>query len=88
MERFSKLASLTAFKPFVNAANALEQINALSESSLTDDLKSFLTMNLPKVGGGPLEGRRRRVAGGWWRERYGCVTWPYAAAEAPAQATC
>ena len=50
MERFSKIASLTAFKPFANAANALEQINALSEAQLTDDLKNFLVVNLPKVG--------------------------------------
>jgi hypothetical protein len=55
MERFGKVVKLTAFKPFSSAANALEQINAVSEAQLTDDLKNFLTMNLPKArarGGG------------------------------------
>lgn len=97
--RFGKAIKLAAFKPFTSAANALEQINAISESQvhagacmpssraahaqshaprasaappgrpargptpephptasaalarpqLTDDLKNFLTTNLPKV---------------------------------------
>ncbi|KDD75119.1 putative snoRNA binding domain-containing protein, partial [Helicosporidium sp. ATCC 50920] len=47
--RFGKAVKLTAFKPFTSAANALEQINAVSESQATDDLKNFLTTNLPKV---------------------------------------
>lgn len=49
MQRFGKVAKLTAFKPFGNAADALEQINAISESNLTDELKNFVSMNLPKV---------------------------------------
>ncbi|GFH06734.1 nucleolar protein, component of C/D snoRNPs, partial [Haematococcus lacustris] len=49
MARFGKVCKLTAFKPFGSAADALEQINAISESVLTDDLKNFLTTNLPKV---------------------------------------
>ena len=49
--RFGKTVKLTAFKPFTSAANALEQINAISESQLTDDLKNFLELNLPKVRG-------------------------------------
>ncbi|KAF8073028.1 NOP56 [Scenedesmus sp. PABB004] len=49
MERFGKVAKLAAFKPFASAADALEQINAVSEAQLTDDLKNFLTMNLPKA---------------------------------------
>ncbi|PSC74827.1 Nucleolar 56 [Micractinium conductrix] len=52
MERFGKSVKLAAFKPFTSAANALEQINAVSESQLTDDLKNFLTTNLPKVKAG------------------------------------
>ncbi|GAX85586.1 hypothetical protein CEUSTIGMA_g13001.t1 [Chlamydomonas eustigma] len=40
---------MTAFRPFVSAANALEQINSMSESQLTDELKGFLELNLPKV---------------------------------------
>lgn len=107
---------LIAFKPFTSAANALEQINAVSESQVwahsravvsngsrrsaaavhqqvifaahhirhplamfhvgslflfacaqvTDDLKNFLTTNLPKVGRSSLSSGRRlltRVAG-------------------------
>jgi hypothetical protein len=50
LERFGKVVKLTAFKPFSSAANALEQINAISEAQLTDDLKNFLALNLPKVG--------------------------------------
>ena len=49
MARFGKTVKLTAFKPFTSAANALEQINAVSESQLTDELKNFLELNLPKV---------------------------------------
>ncbi|KAI7841800.1 hypothetical protein COHA_004524 [Chlorella ohadii] len=49
IERFGKSVKLIAFKPFTSAANALEQINAVSESQVTDDLKNFLTTNLPKV---------------------------------------
>lgn len=49
MARFGKVVKLTAFKPFTSAANALEQINAISEANLTDELRDFLTMNLPKV---------------------------------------
>ncbi len=49
MGRFGKVCKLVAFKPFASAADALEQINAVSESNMTDDLKNFLTTNLPKV---------------------------------------
>mmetsp|Transcript_4672 Transcript_4672/g.14118 ORF Transcript_4672/g.14118 Transcript_4672/m.14118 type:complete len:496 (-) Transcript_4672:385-1872(-) len=49
IERFGKTCKLVAFKPFTSAASALEQINAVSESQLTDDLKNFLELNLPKV---------------------------------------
>eukprot|EP00798_Chlamydomonas_sp_ICE-L_P015752 gene15752-21875_t len=49
MGRFGKVAKLAAFKPFVSAASALENINAVSEAQLTDDLKNFLELNLPKV---------------------------------------
>jgi hypothetical protein len=50
MERFGKLCKLVAFKPFPSAASALEQINAISEAQVTDDLKAFLETNMPKVG--------------------------------------
>lgn len=49
MARFGKICKMVAFKPFGSAADALEQINAVSESSLTDELKNFLETNLPKV---------------------------------------
>lgn len=49
MERFGKLCKLVAFKPFPSAASALEQINAVSEAQVTDDLKAFLETNMPKV---------------------------------------
>jgi nucleolar protein 56 len=49
MTRFGKVVKLKGFKPFVSAANALGEINAISESQCSDDLKSFLEMNLPKV---------------------------------------
>mmetsp|Transcript_17180 Transcript_17180/g.44988 ORF Transcript_17180/g.44988 Transcript_17180/m.44988 type:complete len:485 (+) Transcript_17180:236-1690(+) len=49
MERFGKLCKLMAFKPYPSAASALEQINAISEAQMTDDLKAFLETNMPKV---------------------------------------
>lgn len=49
MARFSKIASLVAFKPFSTAADALEQINSVSESLATEMLTTFLISNLPKV---------------------------------------
>lgn len=33
LERFSKVATLQAFRPFTSAADALEQINAVSEGA-------------------------------------------------------
>lgn len=49
IERLSKVVELTAFSPFKSAAMALDQINAISESQMTDNLKNFLESNLPKV---------------------------------------
>lgn len=49
MARFSKIASLVAFKPFSTAADALEQINSISESLTTEMLITFLITNLPRV---------------------------------------
>lgn len=48
-ERFASAVNLVAFKPFQSVADALEQINAVSESHAPDDLKDFLISNLPKV---------------------------------------
>ncbi|KAG6541052.1 hypothetical protein Mapa_017539 [Marchantia paleacea] len=47
--RFGQIVKLTAFKPFESAADALEQINAVSEGITTKELQSFLELNLPKV---------------------------------------
>lgn len=49
MQRFGKVVKLKGFKPFTSAGNALGEINAISESVCTEDLKNFLEMNLPKV---------------------------------------
>ena len=50
LARFGKVVKLTAFAPFKNAAHALDEVNAISEAVLTDDLKNFLEVNMPKVG--------------------------------------
>ena len=49
LARFGKVVKLLSFKPFANAADALVQINAISEGSATEELKQFLELNLPKV---------------------------------------
>jgi len=45
---FSRAVKLKAFQPFASAEDALENANAISEHAMTDSLKSFLEMNLPK----------------------------------------
>lgn len=64
LERFGKVVKLAAFKPFASAANALENINAVSEAQLSDDLRHFLEVNLPKVGG--WAGGQGCVCCRWW----------------------
>eukprot|EP00227_Mantoniella_beaufortii_P015945 CAMPEP_0197590590 /NCGR_PEP_ID=MMETSP1326-20131121/11528_1 /TAXON_ID=1155430 /ORGANISM="Genus nov. species nov., Strain RCC2288" /LENGTH=493 /DNA_ID=CAMNT_0043155705 /DNA_START=91 /DNA_END=1572 /DNA_ORIENTATION=+ len=49
MARFGKVVKLKGFKPFTSAANALGEINMISDSICSEDLKNFLEMNLPKV---------------------------------------
>lgn len=49
LPRFSKLVTLAAFRPFASALDALEQCNAISEGLLTDELRNFVEMNVPKV---------------------------------------
>lgn len=44
-----QVVKLISFAPFKNAAHALDEVNAISEAVLTDDLKNFLEVNLPKV---------------------------------------
>ena len=46
--RFGKLFKLKAFIPFLSAADALENINCVSEGLVPETLKNFLEMNFPK----------------------------------------
>ena len=59
LARFSKVMKLKAFQPFTSTAGALEEINAVSEGIMTDNLKDFLTRNLPKSG---KEGKKSKFA--------------------------
>ncbi|KAJ6676525.1 NUCLEOLAR PROTEIN 5 NUCLEOLAR PROTEIN NOP5 NOP58 [Salix viminalis] len=49
LNRFGKVVQLTAFLPFESALDALNQINSVSEGIMTDELRNFLELNLPKV---------------------------------------
>ncbi|EEF51815.1 nucleolar protein 56 [Ricinus communis] len=49
LNRFGKVVQLTAFLPFESSLDALNQCNSLSEGLMTDELRSFLELNLPKV---------------------------------------
>ena len=53
-----QVIKLKAFQPFTNTAGALEEINAVSEGLMTDNLKDFLTRNLPKT----KEGKKAKYA--------------------------
>jgi nucleolar protein 56 len=44
---FSQSCRLVAFKPFTSAANALDNMNNISEGLVHDDMKAFLSSNLP-----------------------------------------
>jgi len=48
LSRFQRVVKMTAFHPFETAENALENINAITEHELTDDLRTFLESNLAK----------------------------------------
>eukprot|EP01095_Lingulamoeba_sp_RSL-Kostka_P014284 TRINITY_DN618_c0_g1_i3.p1 TRINITY_DN618_c0_g1~~TRINITY_DN618_c0_g1_i3.p1 ORF type:complete len:563 (+),score=237.52 TRINITY_DN618_c0_g1_i3:48-1691(+) len=47
--RFNQMVKLTAFVPWTSSADALENINSVSEGVMHDKLKEFLEQNLPKV---------------------------------------
>ncbi|MFQ6632962.1 hypothetical protein Gotur_010810 [Gossypium turneri] len=49
LNRFGKVVQLTAFQPFESAIDGLNQCNSVSEGLMTDELRSFLELNLPKV---------------------------------------
>ncbi|KAL7668752.1 hypothetical protein ACOME3_009443 [Neoechinorhynchus agilis] len=47
---FASNVKLVAFSPFANAANALENLNAVSNGVIHNDLKVFLDVHLPGAG--------------------------------------
>ncbi|CAK9176282.1 unnamed protein product [Ilex paraguariensis] len=49
LNRFGKVVKLVAFNPFESALDALNQCNAVSEGHMTDELRNFLELSLPKV---------------------------------------
>jgi nucleolar protein 56 len=48
LKRFGRAVKLKSFYPFANAAEALENANAVSEHAMTTTLHNFLELNLPK----------------------------------------
>lgn len=48
LQRFNKIMKLKSFLPFRSAEDALENINAVSEGELTQNLYNFLELNLGK----------------------------------------
>ncbi|XP_062211285.1 nucleolar protein 56-like isoform X2 [Phragmites australis] len=58
LDRFGKAVKLAAFSPFSSAIDALNQCNAISEGIMTDELRSFLELNLPK----PKEGKKAKYS--------------------------
>lgn len=48
LSKFNSVVKLIAFAPFTSGLNALDNLNAISEGILHDDLKLFLDTNLPK----------------------------------------
>lgn len=48
LSKFNSVVKLIAFAPFTSGLNALDNLNAISEGVLHDDLKLFLDTNLPK----------------------------------------
>ncbi|CAN6200152.1 unnamed protein product [Urochloa humidicola] len=49
LQRFGKAVKLAGFSPFSSASDALNQCNSISEGIMTDELRNFLELNLPKV---------------------------------------
>ncbi|CAL5327887.1 unnamed protein product [Camellia sinensis] len=50
LNRFGKVVKLVAFTPFESALDTLNQCNAISEAGhMTDELRNFLELTLPKV---------------------------------------
>ena len=51
LSKFNSVVKLIAFAPFTSGLNALDNLNAISEGVLHEDLKLFLDTNLPKSSG-------------------------------------
>jgi len=49
LSRFGRAVKFKSFQPFESALEALENVNAVSEHAMTDTLRGFLEMNLPKI---------------------------------------
>ncbi|XP_073219778.1 nucleolar protein 56-like [Cicer arietinum] len=49
LNRFGKVVKLRSFNLFTFALDALEQVNAVTEGVMTDELRTVLETNLPKV---------------------------------------
>lgn len=56
VSKFSQVVNLIGFFPFKTAADALANINSISEGIVHDDLKLFLSTNMPKGGKGAVLG--------------------------------
>lgn len=69
---FNSICSLIAFYPFKTAADALANINAVSEGLATDELKNFVQTNLPKKAKKVTIGVQDPKLGGVLSEELGC----------------
>lgn len=49
LAKFGRVIKMHAFMPFKNAAEALQNINDVSEGIVSETLRAFLEMNLPKA---------------------------------------
>ncbi|KAM0845129.1 hypothetical protein ACQ4PT_056593 [Festuca glaucescens] len=67
LKRFSKAVKLAGFSPFSSAIDALNQCNAISEGIMTDELRNFLELNLPKV----KEGKKAKFSVGVMEPKVG-----------------
>lgn len=50
LSRFNSIVKLVGFSPFKTAVAALENINAISEGVVPEDLQHFLDITIPKGG--------------------------------------
>ena len=49
LSKFQRIVKMVAFHPFDSAENALENINAITEHEVTDDLRVSLQLTVAKV---------------------------------------